>query len=65
MADLKREMIALMRYYEKQGWDWSSAMEFTLQSHNGTLESLIVRTRIGCGMKWKGSKEEFLRKGKP
>ena len=29
MADLKREMIALMRYYEKQGWDWSSAMEFT------------------------------------
>jgi hypothetical protein len=45
--------LCLMRFYKKRRWDWRSAMEFILQSHNGTLESLIVRTRIGCGMKSK------------
>lgn len=53
MAALKREMLSLMRYYEKRGWNWSEAMEFTLQSFNGTLESLVIRTRIGFGMKSK------------
>lgn len=43
-ADVK----SLIRFYEKRGWDWSSAAEYLLWKYNGG-GPYIIRTRIGVG----------------
>ena len=35
--------MALIRFYEKRGADWTDAVEFTLARENGRLEQIIGR----------------------
>jgi hypothetical protein len=33
---LRHEVKALIRYYDRRGWDWLSALEFTVRRASGT-----------------------------
>lgn len=48
-AQERDDIRALMAFYDARGWDWSVALEFLTRKYNGTLEPIVIRTRIGVG----------------
>ena len=40
---------ALIRFYEKNGWDWGLAAEFLLRRYNLSPPYCVIRTSIGVG----------------
>lgn len=40
---VQKEVVALIRFYEKRGWDWTCAAEFVLARHSGILDIVLKR----------------------
>lgn len=45
-ARVQDEVKTLIRFYERRGWNWLDAVEFTLSRHSGRLEYVIGSKRI-------------------
>lgn len=40
---------ALIRFYEKRGWDWGLPAEFLLRKYNQSPPCHVVKTAVGVG----------------
>lgn len=43
------EVKALIRFYERNGWDWGLTAEFLLRRYNLSPPYCVVKTVIGIG----------------
>jgi hypothetical protein len=45
--DIRKEVKACIRWYERRGKDWTSAVEFLLLQHSGLLQEILAPWRFG------------------
>lgn len=41
-AEIRREVKACIRFYERRGLDWTTVVEFILVKHSGNLERILT-----------------------
>jgi hypothetical protein len=50
----QRDVLSLVHFYDKRGWDWSNALEFLVRKYNGSLEVQWRYWNVPLGYKPRG-----------